>query len=130
MRCFPGVPSCEKYRIQVSPVPACVRSAVFPDFQVSSAKIPECSCVSSTNLKCIMAFLIRERKDVLLEVAKELRVEADITLPKIEFKRRICQSKYYDEESVKCLLEGILEEKREEREERENGKLRNSRNVD
>ncbi|GFU77100.1 hypothetical protein TNCV_1679111 [Trichonephila clavipes] len=63
-----------------------------------------------------MAFLLRERKDVLLEVAKELRVEIDITLPKIEFKKRICQSKYYDEESVKCLLEGILEEKREKRE--------------
>ncbi|GFW60211.1 uncharacterized protein TNCV_1842921 [Trichonephila clavipes] len=66
-----------------------------------------------------MVFLLRERKDVLLEVAKELRVEADITLPKREFKRRICQSKYYDEESVKCLLEGILEEKREEREKQE-----------
>ncbi|GFU54762.1 hypothetical protein TNCV_1038051 [Trichonephila clavipes] len=63
-----------------------------------------------------MAFLLRERKDVLLEVAKELRVEIDITLPKIEFKKRICQSKYYDEESVKCLLEGILVEKRETRE--------------
>ncbi|GFX91451.1 hypothetical protein TNCV_3545341 [Trichonephila clavipes] len=62
-----------------------------------------------------MTFLLRERKDVLLEVAKELRVEIDITLPKIEFKKRIFQSKYYDEESVKCLLEGILEEKREER---------------
>ncbi|GFU76567.1 hypothetical protein TNCV_1940551 [Trichonephila clavipes] len=68
---------------------------------------------------CIIAFLLRERKDVLLEVAKELRVEIDITLPKIEFKKRICQSKYYDLESVKCLLEGILEEKREEREKRE-----------
>ncbi|GFV49848.1 hypothetical protein TNCV_1391301 [Trichonephila clavipes] len=63
-----------------------------------------------------MAFLLRERKDVLLEVAKELRVEIDITLPKIEFKKRICQSKYYVEESVKCLLEGILAEKRETRE--------------
>ncbi|GFW78079.1 hypothetical protein TNCV_135491 [Trichonephila clavipes] len=63
-----------------------------------------------------MVFLLRERKDVLLEVAKELRVEIDITLPKIEFKKRICQSKCYDEESVKCLLEGILEEEREERE--------------
>ncbi|GFX59176.1 hypothetical protein TNCV_936911 [Trichonephila clavipes] len=54
MRCFPGVHSCEKYRIQTSPVSACginkdmfacVKSAVFPDFQVSSARIPECSCV-------------------------------------------------------------------------------------
>ncbi|GFV35220.1 hypothetical protein TNCV_620161 [Trichonephila clavipes] len=119
MRCFPGVFSCEKYRIQASPVPACVRSAVFPDFQVSSARSPECSCVSSTNLKCIMAFLLRERKDVLLEVAKELEVEVDITLPKMEFKKRICQSKYYTEEVAKCLLEDILEEKREEREKRE-----------
>ncbi|GFX64366.1 uncharacterized protein TNCV_1413491 [Trichonephila clavipes] len=63
-----------------------------------------------------MAFLLRERKDVLLEVVKELRVEIDITLHKVEFKKRICQSKYYDEESVKCLLEGILAEKRETRE--------------
>ncbi|GFT93312.1 hypothetical protein TNCV_2122971 [Trichonephila clavipes] len=65
-----------------------------------------------------MTFLLRERKDVLLEVAKELRVEIDITLPKIEFKKRICQSKYYDDESVKCLLESILEERDQEFEER------------
>ncbi|GFT29415.1 hypothetical protein TNCV_535431 [Trichonephila clavipes] len=116
MRCFPGILSCEMYRIQASPIPACIGCAVFPDFQVSSARIPECSCASSTNLKGIMAFLLRERKDVLLEVAKELEVEVDITLPKIEFKKIICQSKYYTEEVAKCLLEGILEEKREERE--------------
>ncbi|GFV74861.1 hypothetical protein TNCV_1040991 [Trichonephila clavipes] len=66
-----------------------------------------------------MAFLLRERKDVLLEVAKELEVEVDITLPKMEFKKRICQSKYYTEDVAKCLLEGILEEKREECEKRE-----------
>ncbi|GFW05154.1 hypothetical protein TNCV_2904441 [Trichonephila clavipes] len=80
-----------------------------------------------------MAFLLRERKDVLLEVAKELRVEIDITLPKIEFKKRICQSKYYDEESVKCLLEGILAEKREtresERETRENEERKRTAEV-
>ncbi|GFU64314.1 hypothetical protein TNCV_3446241 [Trichonephila clavipes] len=76
-----------------------------------------------------MAFLLREGKDVLLEVAKELRVEVDITLPKIEFKRRICQSKYYDEKSVKCLLEGILEEEREEREKREIKKFEERRLV-
>ncbi|GFV98756.1 hypothetical protein TNCV_1454421 [Trichonephila clavipes] len=119
MRCFPDVFSCEKYRIQASPVPACVRSAVFPDFQVSSARIPECSCVVLYKFEVHhMAFLLREGKDVLLEVAKELRVEVDITLPKIEFKRRICQSKYYEEESVKYLLEGILEERDQEFEER------------
>ncbi|GFY28341.1 uncharacterized protein TNCV_4396731 [Trichonephila clavipes] len=60
-----------------------------------------------------MAFLLRERKDVYLEVVKELGVEVDITLPKIEFKKRICQSKYYNDEAAKGLLEGILEEKRE-----------------
>ncbi|GFX34177.1 hypothetical protein TNCV_2072141 [Trichonephila clavipes] len=76
-------------------------------------------CCLDLRIWCIIAFLLRERKDVLLEVAKELRVEIDITLPKIKFKKRICQSKYYDEESVKCLLEGILEEKREEREKQE-----------
>ncbi|GFU24695.1 uncharacterized protein TNCV_3178311 [Trichonephila clavipes] len=110
MRC---VPSCEKCWMQVSPVP--VIDEVCPPV---CASYEMCSRVSSTNLKCIMTFLLRERKDVLLEVAKELRVEIDITLPKIEFKKRICQSKYYDEESVKCLLEGILEGKREEHEER------------
>ncbi|GFY29091.1 hypothetical protein TNCV_4722191 [Trichonephila clavipes] len=100
--------------MQVSPVPA--SDEVCPPV---CASYEMCSRVSSINLKCIMAFLLRERKDVLLEVAKELGVEIDITLPKIEFKKRICQSKYYDEESVKCLLEGILDEKREEREKRE-----------
>ncbi|GFW87478.1 hypothetical protein TNCV_1301231 [Trichonephila clavipes] len=115
MRC---VPSCEKCWMQVSPVPA--SDEVCPPV---CASYEMCSRVSSTNLKCIMAFLLRERKDLLLEVPKELRVEIDITLPKIEFKKRICQSKYYDEESVKCLLEGIWEEKREEREKREIKKL-------
>ncbi|GFT60407.1 hypothetical protein TNCV_4971731 [Trichonephila clavipes] len=105
--------------MQVSPVPA--SDEVCPPV---CASYEMCSRVSSTNLKCIMAFLLRERKDVLLEVAKELRVEIDITLPKIEFKKRICQSKYYDEESVKCLLEGILEKKREEREEREKREIK------
>ncbi|GFW59504.1 hypothetical protein TNCV_3221581 [Trichonephila clavipes] len=103
---------CEKCWIQVSPVPA--SDEVCPPV---CASYEMCSCVSSTNLKCIMTFLLRERKDVLLEVAKELRVDIDITLPKIEFKKRICQSKYYDEESV-SLLEGILEERDQEFEER------------
>ncbi|GFT01188.1 retrovirus-related Pol polyprotein from transposon 412 [Trichonephila clavipes] len=71
-----------------------------------------------------MAFLLRERKDVLLEVAKELRVEIDITLPKIEFKKRICQSEDYNEKSVKSLLEGILAEKQEARELKERQEVR------
>ncbi|GFU58209.1 uncharacterized protein TNCV_697191 [Trichonephila clavipes] len=84
----------------------------------------EVSSVFTCNVKCIMAFLLRERKDVLLEVAKELRVEIDITLPKIEFKKRICQSEDYNEESVKSLLEGILAEKQEARELKERQEAR------
>ncbi|GFV85852.1 uncharacterized protein TNCV_1421571 [Trichonephila clavipes] len=78
-----------------------------PAFRFFPEKDEDVSRVSTCNVK----------------VAKELRVEIEITLPKIEFKKRICQSKYYDEESVKCLLEGILAGKREikesERETRE-----------
>ncbi|GFV99585.1 hypothetical protein TNCV_5079471 [Trichonephila clavipes] len=118
MRCFPGVRSAGYKCLPFLLVMKCARLI----FGIACYEL--CSCVSSTNLKCIMAFLLRERKDVLLEVAKELRVEINITLPKIEFKKRICQSKYYDEESVKCLLEGILEEKREEREEREKREIK------
>ncbi|GFW56266.1 retrovirus-related Pol polyprotein from transposon 297 [Trichonephila clavipes] len=84
----------------------------------------EVSSVFTCNVKCIMAFLLRERKDVLLEVAKELRVKIDITLPKIEFKKRICQSEDYNEESVKSLLEGILAEKQEARELKERQEAR------
>ncbi|GFV46341.1 retrovirus-related Pol polyprotein from transposon 297 [Trichonephila clavipes] len=50
----------------------------------------------------------REKKDVLLEVAKELRVEIDITFTQ----DRICQSEDYNEESVKSLLEGIWRKNR------------------
>ncbi|GFT56039.1 hypothetical protein TNCV_3117241 [Trichonephila clavipes] len=110
-------PVCASYE-RCSCVFLLVKSArEVPDFRFFPEKDKEdVSSVSTCNVKCIMAFLLRERKDVLLEVAKELRVEIDITLPKIEFKKRICQSKYYDEESVKCLLEGILEEEREKQE--------------
>ncbi|GFV69557.1 uncharacterized protein TNCV_2779721 [Trichonephila clavipes] len=64
----------------------------------------------------MMAFLLKQTKEVLLEVAIDLGVEVNSTLTKSEIKNRICQSKYYDEESVKCLLEGILEEEREKQE--------------
>ncbi|GFW78391.1 uncharacterized protein TNCV_1379371 [Trichonephila clavipes] len=63
-----------------------------------------------------MAFLLKQTKEVLLEVAIDLGVEVHSTLTKSEIKNRICQSKYYDEESVKCSLEGILEEEREKQE--------------
>ncbi|GFX57585.1 uncharacterized protein TNCV_4446441 [Trichonephila clavipes] len=78
-----------------------------------------------------MAFLLRERKDVLLEVTKRFGVEVYITLTKMKFKKRICQSKYYTYEAAKCLLEGILEEKRErEIEERESQERRLARELE
>ncbi|GFX74140.1 uncharacterized protein TNCV_491041 [Trichonephila clavipes] len=52
MRCFPGVPSCEKCRIQVSSVPACgINGHLFACVyecrfsKVPSVRVPECSCV-------------------------------------------------------------------------------------
>ncbi|GFU34577.1 hypothetical protein TNCV_1993081 [Trichonephila clavipes] len=65
------------------------------------------SCVSSINLKCAL-------------------VHHGVSV-KRKKRRIICQSKYYDEESVKCLLEGILEGKREEREKREMKKFEERR---
>ncbi|GFS50097.1 retrovirus-related Pol polyprotein from transposon 412 [Trichonephila clavipes] len=58
-----------------------------------------------------MAFLLKQTKEVLLEVAIDLGVEVNSTLTKSEIKNRICQSEDYNEESVKSLLEGILAEK-------------------
>ncbi|GFY32885.1 SCAN box domain-containing protein [Trichonephila clavipes] len=60
----------------------------------------------------MMAFLLKQTKEVLLEVAIDLGVEVNSTLTKSEIKNRICQSEDYNEESVKSLLEGILAEKR------------------
>ncbi|GFT33129.1 uncharacterized protein TNCV_1264901 [Trichonephila clavipes] len=135
----PVCPAVDKELWRLGPDGSAVRSArckCLPFLLVKSAReVPafrffpekdkeEVSSVFTCNVKCIMAFLLRERKDVLLEVAKELRVEIDITLPKIEFKKRIGQSKYYDEESVKSLLEGILAEKREARELKERQEAR------
>ncbi|GFW56724.1 retrovirus-related Pol polyprotein from transposon 412 [Trichonephila clavipes] len=63
-----------------------------------------------------MAFLLKQTKEVLLEVAIDLGVEVNSTLTKSEIKNRICQSEDYNEESVKSLLEGILKERQEARE--------------
>ncbi|GFV07331.1 retrovirus-related Pol polyprotein from transposon 412 [Trichonephila clavipes] len=64
----------------------------------------------------MMAFLLKQTKEVLLEVAIDLGVEVNSTLTKSEIKNRICQSEDYNEESVKSLFEGILAEKRETKE--------------
>ncbi|GFS97943.1 uncharacterized protein TNCV_2018811 [Trichonephila clavipes] len=71
-----------------------------------------------------MAFLLKQTKEVLLEVAIDLGVEVNSTLTKSEIKNRICQSEDYNEESVKSLLEGILVEKREARELKERQETR------
>ncbi|GFW65175.1 hypothetical protein TNCV_394411 [Trichonephila clavipes] len=72
----------------------------------------------------MMAFLLKQIKEVLLEVAIDLGVEVNSTLIKSEIKNRIYQSEDYNEESVKSLLEGILAEKREARELKENRETR------
>ncbi|GFU74751.1 hypothetical protein TNCV_2431411 [Trichonephila clavipes] len=72
----------------------------------------------------MMAFLLKQTKEVLLEVAIDLGVEVNSTLTKSEIENRICQSEDYNEESVKSLLEGILAEKREARELKENRETR------
>ncbi|GFW99855.1 uncharacterized protein TNCV_3509741 [Trichonephila clavipes] len=72
----------------------------------------------------MMAFLLKQTKEVLLEVAIDLGVEVNSTLTKSEIKNRICQSEDYNEESVKSLLEGILAEKREARELKEKRETR------
>ncbi|GFT97253.1 uncharacterized protein TNCV_2205451 [Trichonephila clavipes] len=71
-----------------------------------------------------MAFLLKQTKEVLLEVAIDLGVEVNSTLTKSEIKNRICQSEDYNEESVKSLLEGILAEKQEARELKERQETR------
>ncbi|GFX94344.1 SCAN box domain-containing protein [Trichonephila clavipes] len=85
--------------MQVSPVPD--SDEVCPPV---CARIPECSCVSSINLK--------------------IGSRSQYTLTKSEIKNRICQSEDYNEESVKSLLEGILKERQEARELKERQETR------
>ncbi|GFU73424.1 hypothetical protein TNCV_3052081 [Trichonephila clavipes] len=111
-------------RRQAVEVPAkCLPSVFFPEKDEEYV-----SSVSTCNVKRqlrldLVLYLFKQdgvsfkaNKKVLLEVAIDLGVEVHSTLTKSEIKNRICQSKYYDEESVKCLLEGILEEEREKQE--------------
>ncbi|GFX19281.1 uncharacterized protein TNCV_3014201 [Trichonephila clavipes] len=102
--------SCEKCWMQVFP------SSDSDEVSPVCARIPECSCVSSINLK--------QTKEVLLEVAIDWGVEVNSTLTKSEIKNRICQSEDYNEESVKSLLEGILKERQEARELKERQETR------
>ncbi|GFV68540.1 retrovirus-related Pol polyprotein from transposon 412 [Trichonephila clavipes] len=66
----------------------------------------------------MMAFLLRLRKVDLLEVARELGVEVNGDQTKVEIKDMILQSDKNDMETTKAVVEGILEEKEREFEER------------
>ncbi|GFT62539.1 hypothetical protein TNCV_3838701 [Trichonephila clavipes] len=112
-----GFPRCEKCWIQESPVPASDEVCPPPDGHGYEL-------VSSVRALVPQKFSVEEE---LMHV-KHVEVKSPHVgvmwkfgrgVISSEFKKRICQSKYYDEESVKCLLEGILEEKREEREKQE-----------
>ncbi|GFV56159.1 uncharacterized protein TNCV_1489361 [Trichonephila clavipes] len=63
----------------------------------------------------MMTFLLRLRKGDLLEVARELGVEVIGDQTKVEIKDMILQN---DMETIKAVMEGILEEKEREFEER------------
>ncbi|GFS68936.1 hypothetical protein NPIL_609201 [Nephila pilipes] len=61
----------------------------------------------------IMAYLLKLKKDDMIEITKELRIEAQNTFTKVEIMNRIIQSESYEEEIIKAVMEGVLEEKRE-----------------
>ncbi|GFX61004.1 uncharacterized protein TNCV_2366821 [Trichonephila clavipes] len=65
-----------------------------------------------------MTFLLRLRKGDLLEVARELGVEVNDDLTKVETKDMVLQNDKNDIETIKAVMEGILEEKERKFEER------------
>ncbi|GFT88297.1 retrovirus-related Pol polyprotein from transposon 297, partial [Nephila pilipes] len=64
-----------------------------------------------------MAYLLKLKKDDMIEIARELGIEAQNNFTKVEIMNRIIQSETYEEEIVKAVMEGVLEEKREKMEE-------------
>ncbi|GFX44912.1 uncharacterized protein TNCV_3429611 [Trichonephila clavipes] len=66
----------------------------------------------------MMTFLLRLRKGDLLEVARELGVDVNGDQTKVEIKDMILQNDKNDMETIKAVMEGILEEKEREVEER------------
>ncbi|GFU86241.1 uncharacterized protein TNCV_368971 [Trichonephila clavipes] len=65
----------------------------------------------------MMTFLLRLRKGDLLEVARELGVEVNGDQTRVEIKDMILQNDKNDMETIKAVMEGILEEKEREFEE-------------
>ncbi|GFS76926.1 retrovirus-related Pol polyprotein from transposon 297, partial [Nephila pilipes] len=64
-----------------------------------------------------MAYLLKLKKDDMIEIARELGIEAQNNFTKVEIMNRIIQTESYEEEIVKAVMEGVLEEKREKMEE-------------
>ncbi|GFT35057.1 hypothetical protein NPIL_668451 [Nephila pilipes] len=64
-----------------------------------------------------MAYLLKLKKDDMIEIARESGIEAQNTFTKLEIMNRIIKSESYEEEIVKAVMEGVLEEKREKMEE-------------
>ncbi|GFS95905.1 retrovirus-related Pol polyprotein from transposon 412, partial [Nephila pilipes] len=60
-----------------------------------------------------MAYLLKLKKDDMIEIARELGIEAQNNFTKVEIMNRIIQSESYEEEIVKAVMEGVLEEKQE-----------------
>ncbi|GFX73531.1 uncharacterized protein TNCV_2342361 [Trichonephila clavipes] len=86
---------------------------------------PDSSAVRSAGCKCLPFLLVKSAREVpAFRFFPEKDKEEVSSVFTCNVKKRICQIKYYDEESVKCLLEGILEKKREECEEREKQEIK------
>ncbi|GFS40685.1 retrovirus-related Pol polyprotein from transposon 297, partial [Nephila pilipes] len=64
-----------------------------------------------------MAYLLKLKKDDMIEIAREFGIESQNNFTKVEIMNRIIQSESYEEEIVKAVMEGVLEEKREKMEE-------------
>ncbi|GFW13422.1 retrovirus-related Pol polyprotein from transposon 17.6 [Trichonephila clavipes] len=75
-----------------------------------------------------MSFLLKGKKEDLLELATELGLEATVDMTKPILKNLITKSAGYDEEDTKLMYEGIVEERKErelleERKRRDNFEL-------
>ncbi|GFV79084.1 hypothetical protein TNCV_2612701 [Trichonephila clavipes] len=60
-----------------------------------------------------MPFLLKGKKEDLLELAAELGLEATVDMTKPMLKNLITKSAGYDEEDTKLMYEGIVEEGKE-----------------
>ncbi|GFT76015.1 hypothetical protein NPIL_565651 [Nephila pilipes] len=71
-----------------------------------------------------MAYLLKLKKDDMIEIAKELGIDDQNTFTKVDIMNRIIQRVSYEEEIVKAVLEGVLEEKREKKKKKKSRQIR------